>query len=354
LLCLRHPLSVGCEVASKGVCCPWGDCDRPHHAALHEVLKAGGPSLPEEGADPPRRPVVAVDGGIPGMARLLRSLLEGLGIDPNGLEVRIGVRQAGEPGRPHGDSIISPAETEASTARMTGRLMEALTSLCQAGERFVDSAAMSSRRMARAGDPAGIQAQRPRMIQSESTTSDTNRTPGRNSEWMERQGPVGQEREDDIGVMGERRRALEDSEYVRGGQGSLERYGGLPRAVLLTPEGGQIINIGVGRGFVFSVIGQKTAARYAVHRSKLPEPVMLTGPAGQQVRATEHCTLAFPQEKAVGGKMVIYAFVVDTLEEFYETPDGGLQRWQMQLGEEDEGFCDGCGWHSQAIARPAS
>jgi hypothetical protein len=65
---------------------------------------------------------------------------------------------------------------------------------------------------------------------------------------------------------------------------------------------------------------------------------MLTGPAGQQVRATEHCTLAFPQEKAVGGKMIIYAFVVDTLEEFYETPDGGLQRWQMQLGEEDEGF----------------
>ncbi len=65
---------------------------------------------------------------------------------------------------------------------------------------------------------------------------------------------------------------------------------------------------------------------------------MVTGPAGQQVRATEHCTMAFPQEKAVGGKLVIYAFVVDTLEELYETPDGGLQRWQMQLGEEDEGY----------------
>ncbi len=35
----------------------------------------------------------------------------------------------------------------------------------------------------------------------------------------------------------------------------------------------------------------------------------------------------------MGGKLVIYAFVVDTLEELY---DGGLQRWQMQLGEEDE------------------
>ncbi len=30
--------------------------------------------------------------------------------------------------------------------------------------------------------------------------------------------------------------------------------------------------------------------------------------------------------------------MVDTLEEYYETPGDGLQRWQMQLGEEDEGF----------------
>jgi hypothetical protein len=136
---------------------------------------------------------------------------------------------------------------------------------------------------------------------------------------MEHQEPTRREREDNIGMMGERRRALESSEYVRGGQGSLERYGGLPRVVLLTPEGGQLINIGISRGFVFSVISQKTAARYAVHRSKLPEPVMVAGPAGQQVRATEHCTMAFPQEKAVGGKLIIYAFVVETLEELYET-----------------------------------
>jgi hypothetical protein len=168
---------------------------------------------------------------------------------------------------------------------------------------------------------------------------------------MERQEPTRREREDDIGMMGERRRALESSQYVRGGQGSLERYGGLPRVVLLTPEGGQLINIGIGRGFVFSVISQKTVARYAVHRSKLPEPVMVAGPAGQQVRATEHCTMAFPQEKAVGGKLIIYAFVVDTLEELYETPDGALQRWQMQLGEEDEGYLR---LRSQATACSAS
>ena len=114
LLCLRHPLSVGCEVAGKGVGCPMGDCDRPHHAALHGVLKARGPSPPEERADPSRGPAVSMDCGTTKMARQLRSLLEGLGIDPNALEVRIGVRQAGEPGRPHGGSITGPAETAGS------------------------------------------------------------------------------------------------------------------------------------------------------------------------------------------------------------------------------------------------
>jgi hypothetical protein len=147
-----------------------------------------------------------------------------------------------------------------------------------------------------------------------------------------------QDGEDGADEIGERRRALESSEYIRGNQVSLERYSGLQRVVLLTPEGGQHINLGIGGGFVFSVVSQKTAARYAMHRSKLPTPVMVAGPANQQVRATEHCTIAFPQEKAVGGKLIIYAFVVDALEECYETPSDGLQRWQMQLGEEDEGY----------------
>jgi hypothetical protein len=221
-----------------------------------------------------------MDCGTPEVARQLRGLLEGLGIDPNDLEVRIGVRQPGEPGRPHGGGITGPAETETDTARMAGRLLEALTSLCQAGERFVDSAAVGGRRMMRMRHSGEIQVRRSRMIQNESTASGASRMPGRNSEWMEHQGLAGQEREDGIGAVGERRRGLESSEYARGGQGSLERYGGLTRVVLLTPEGGQLINIGIGRGFVFSVISQKTAARYAVHRSKLPEPVMMTGPAG--------------------------------------------------------------------------
>ena len=36
--------------------------------------------------------------------------------------------------------------------------------------------------------------------------------------------------------------------------------------------------------------------------------------------------------------MVIFAFIVDKLGEVYETPYGGLERWHMQLGEEDEEY----------------
>ncbi len=102
-----------------------------------------------------------MDCGTPEMARQLRSLLEGLGIDPNDLEVRIGVRQPGEPGRPHAEDVRGPDETKADTARVAGRLLEALTSLCQAGERFVGSAAVGGRRTMRAGYPTDIRVQRP-------------------------------------------------------------------------------------------------------------------------------------------------------------------------------------------------
>jgi hypothetical protein len=141
LLCLQHPLSVGCEVASRGTCCPAKGCDRPHHVTLREDLKAGKSSLLEGNTDPPDEPVVAAACGIPEMAKQLRGLLEGLGIDPGALEVRIGVREPGEPGRPCGGETTDPDAAGAGVGRLTSRLMKALTSLCQAGEMFVDSAA---------------------------------------------------------------------------------------------------------------------------------------------------------------------------------------------------------------------
>jgi hypothetical protein len=84
--------------------------------------------------------------------------------------------------------------------------------------------------------------------------------PRRDRGWTGRKEPARQNGEDGADEIGERRRALESSEYARGNQGSLERYSGLQRVVLLTLEGGQLINLGIGRGFVFSVMSQKTAA----------------------------------------------------------------------------------------------
>jgi hypothetical protein len=82
LLCLQHPLSIGCEVAGEGSCCMAKDCGRQHHVALHGVLKAGKSSPLEGNTDPPEEFVSSVDCGIPETVRQLRGLLEGLGIDP--------------------------------------------------------------------------------------------------------------------------------------------------------------------------------------------------------------------------------------------------------------------------------
>jgi hypothetical protein len=155
LLCLQHPLSIGCEAAGEGSCCPAKDCGRPHHVALHRVLKAGKSSPLEGNTDPPDEFASSADRGIPEMARQLRGLLEGLGIDAGALEVQIGVRQPGEPGRLRGGNTTDPGTAEADVGGPTGRLMEALTSLCQAGERFGDSAAEGGTADDRNGRPGG-------------------------------------------------------------------------------------------------------------------------------------------------------------------------------------------------------
>jgi hypothetical protein len=156
LLCLQHPLNVGCEVADKGSRCPAEGCDRPHHVTLHGILKAGKSSPPEGSTDPPDEPAVTAACRTPEMARQLRGLLEGLGIDPGALEVRIGIRKSGEPRRPCGGETTDPGTAGARVGRLTSELLGALTSLCQAGERFVDSAAESGQRMIGTADPTAI------------------------------------------------------------------------------------------------------------------------------------------------------------------------------------------------------
>ncbi len=96
--------------------------------------------------------------GIPEMAKQLRGLLEGLGIDPGALEVRIGIRKPREPERPCSGEAINPSAAKAGDGRLTSKLLEALTSFCQAGERFVDSGGESGRRLGngpKGGHPQG-------------------------------------------------------------------------------------------------------------------------------------------------------------------------------------------------------
>jgi hypothetical protein len=195
--------------------------------ALHGVLKAGKSSPLEGNTDPPDELTSSVDCGTPETARQLRGLLEGLGIDPGALEVRIGVRVPGEPGRPCGGDVTDLGATEAGVGRLTGRLMEALTSLCQAGERFVDSAAQNGQRMIGVTDPTVIPRRSASRDRSRSVARSVECAPRKDSGWTGRQEPARQGGEDGTEKIGERRRALESSEYARGGQGSPERYGGL-------------------------------------------------------------------------------------------------------------------------------
>jgi hypothetical protein len=62
LLCLQHPINVGCEAVGRGPNCAVDGCGKPHHEMLHGVLKAGMSSLPARGTDPPDEPTTAAAG----------------------------------------------------------------------------------------------------------------------------------------------------------------------------------------------------------------------------------------------------------------------------------------------------
>jgi hypothetical protein len=280
LLCLRHPTSVGCEIAGKGSNCSAGGCNKPHHVTLHGILKAGESSPPVRGKDPPDGPTAAAADKTPDLVRQLRGPLEGLGIDPDALEVRIGIRRPGEQGRPHGGGAADPDVTETGKGKLTGKLLEALTLLCRAGERFMNSAGEDRRRMIETGDPTAAPEENAHGERSGSAARGVGYASRRDGSRTAGREPAVRDEEDSADENGERRRALESNKYARGNQGSLERYGGLQRVVVLTPDGGQLINMGVGRGFVFSVVSQKMAEQYAVDRSKLQAPIMLDRPSG--------------------------------------------------------------------------
>ncbi len=79
--------------------CTIDGCGKPHHEMLHEVLKAGKPSVPAKKTEPPSGPQAAAGGAPTPTAYLKRELLEDLGIDPDTLEVQIRVQGPWEQGR---------------------------------------------------------------------------------------------------------------------------------------------------------------------------------------------------------------------------------------------------------------
>jgi hypothetical protein len=111
LLCLRHPTSVGCEIAGRGSNCSAGSCNKLHHVMLHGILKAGESSPPARGADPPDGPTAAAAADkAPDLVRQLQALLEGLGIDPDALEVRMGSGDQGSRGGR--TTVVLPARAQ--------------------------------------------------------------------------------------------------------------------------------------------------------------------------------------------------------------------------------------------------
>ncbi len=340
LLCLGHPMNVGCEAMGRGPNCTVDGCSKPHHEMLHGVLKAGESSLPARGIDPPDEPAATTAADkAPDLVRQLGGLLESLGIDPDALEVRIGVRRPGEQGRSHGGgSAIGSGAMETGEGKLTGGLLETLSLLCQAGVKFMSCMGESQQRMIKSADPAVAPGRDTQRERGRPVVRDMGCVPGRDGGKAAGSRPAVQGDVDDAGSGSEDGRGTENGPRAWGRGGCPKECEGLRRVVVLTPEGGQLINVGVGGGFEFSVVSQRTAAGYGVERTKLQTPLMLEGPSGAPTRGTEICTIAFPQERAVGGKMMIFAFVVDALEEYCEMPHGGLQRWQMQLGADNDGF----------------
>jgi hypothetical protein len=201
LLCLRHATSVGCEVAGKGSNCSAEGCNRPHHVTLHGILKAGKSSPPVRGTDPPDG---AAADGAPDLVKQLRGLLEGLGIDPDALEVWIGIQKPGEQGRPHGSRAADSCAADAGKGKLTSGLLEALTLLCRAGERFMSFAGEGGRRRIETLDPTAAPEENTRRERGRPTARGVGYTPRRDGSRAARREPAARDEEDSTDEGGER------------------------------------------------------------------------------------------------------------------------------------------------------
>jgi hypothetical protein len=138
LFYLKHSMGKECRTLGKWPNCTNEGCGKPHHEMLHEVLKARKPLVPMQAKETQVKPP-KVAGGVPApTVYLKRELLEGLGIDPDTLEVRIRIQGPGEQERPpSGKGATKAAAREPGGRKLSGKLLEAFSFLCQTGERFV-------------------------------------------------------------------------------------------------------------------------------------------------------------------------------------------------------------------------
>jgi hypothetical protein len=147
LFCLRHLMGRECWTMGKWPNCTIHGCGKPHLEMLHEVLKAGKPSELKKKTEPQNRPPAAVAGspgpnGTPETGAARR-------IDPDTLEVQIRVQGQREQERlPGGGSAAGLAPREIGGRKLSCKLIEAFSQLCQAGKRFVSYMGESRQQMA--------------------------------------------------------------------------------------------------------------------------------------------------------------------------------------------------------------
>jgi hypothetical protein len=178
------------------------------------------------GADPLDGPTAAaVADKAPDVVRQLRGLLEGLGIDPDALEVRIGIRRPGEQGRPHSGGTLHSGATGTGKGKLTGKLLEALSLLCRGGERFISCVGEDRWRMIEAADPAAAPEGATRREQGRLATRGMGRVPRRDGSEAAGSRSAMRGEEDSTDEDGEEHRGLESGAYARDNQGASRNAG---------------------------------------------------------------------------------------------------------------------------------
>ncbi len=307
---------VGQGVRDRWPYCTIDGCGKSHHEMLHEVLKTGKSLVPAQAAAPKVKIAVAA-GEVPGLTVYIkRELLEGLGIDPDSLEVRIRIQGPGEQEKPPASGgTTKAAAREAGCRRLKGKLLDGgfLASLPSRGEirelRWLEQA------------PGG------RMSVGLRLQGRPPRTAEADQRWhAEPAGGVGvadpaptvrRGAEGDAVFGGETHREA----AAGGGRAAAEREvqerdEGRRNMAVLTPEGGQCISVRACEGSEHTVESRTAALLFWSERRMLAKPLEVKGLSGIPVRVEETCSMIFPLVGPHRRRLKTPALVVDTLQQY--------------------------------------